>query len=74
MTHELHAKLCYLNYVCRRMQEMQIEERESATVIADAIMEGQERRMNATALAKAAAAMEGSAAGMGKRIEHAVFP
>lgn len=36
----------------RRMQEMQVEERESANVIADAIMEGQERRMNAAALAK----------------------
>lgn len=38
------------------MQEMQIEERESALVIADAVMVGPERRMNATALSRAAAA------------------
>lgn len=39
------------------MQEMQTEERESALVIADAAMVGPERRMNAAALSRAAAAV-----------------
>lgn len=36
----------------RRIQEMQIEEREGAEVVADAMMVGQERRFNSSVMQK----------------------
>lgn len=53
--------------LCRREQELQVEERENQFVLADAMMVGAERRLNSAALSKAGAHVPAAAPAKGRR-------